>query len=200
VASHHSRFPVCDGDLGQLIGVVHSKRVLASLLETTTVDFRALVDPACFVLENNTGLELLEIFRERNQQMAFIVDEYGAIVGLVTLQDLLEAITGQFGLTTADDSRAHKRSDGSWLLDGSLALPELAECLNVTSFPEQENAHYHTLSGLILLLLDRVPSVGDAIEWNGWHLEVVDMDGRRIDKILATPLPPADIDEPGTRD
>jgi putative hemolysin len=200
IQSQHSRFAVCDGDLGQMLGIVHTKRLMAALFETGQVDFRALVEPASYVLENNTGLELLELFRERNQQMAFLVDEYGSIVGMVTLQDLLEAVTGQFGLASSDDSRAHQRADGSWLLDGALPLPELAECLGVSRFPEQESAHYHTLSGLILLLLDRLPATGDQVDWNGWHFEVVDMDSRRIDKVLATPRPPEETDEPGMTD
>jgi len=199
IASGHSRFPVCDGDLAQMLGVVHTKRVMASLVEHGKVDFKALAEPAAYVLENNTGLELLEHFRASNQQMAFIVDEYGSIVGMVTLQDLLEAVTGQFGLTSATNSRAHRREDGSWLLDGALALPELSECLGIQHFPEEEEAHYHTLSGLILLLLDRLPTVGDVVEWSGWRLEVVDMDGRRIDKVLATLIPPP-TEEPGAND
>ncbi|MDR0780535.1 MAG: hemolysin family protein [Pseudomonadales bacterium] len=185
-ASQHSRFAVCDGDLGQMLGVVHTKHLVAALFETGSVDVRALVEPASYVLASNTGLELLELFRERNQQMAFLVDEYGSIVGMVTLQDLLEAVTGQFGLASSDASRAQQRDDGSWLLDGALPLPELAECLGVSRFPEQENAHYHTLSGLILLLLDRLPTTGDHVDWGGWRFEVIDMEGRRIDKVLAS--------------
>ncbi|MDR2212180.1 MAG: hemolysin family protein [Pseudomonadales bacterium] len=201
IHSHHSRFPVCDGDLGQMLGVVHTKRLMGALFENGNehgaIDFRALVEPASYVLENNTGLELLELFRERNQQMAFIVDEYGSIVGMVTLQDLLEAVTGHFGLASAADSRAHQREDGSWLLDGALPLPELAECLGVSRFPEQDSAYYHTLSGLILLLLDRLPATGDKLDWNGWRFEVIDMDGRRIDKVLASRQPPGIMDELG---
>ncbi|HWK53971.1 MAG TPA: hemolysin family protein [Hyphomicrobiales bacterium] len=197
--TRHSRFPVCDGSLSQLLGIVHAKQIMASLIEKHSVDFRELLQPACYVLENNTGLELLELFREQDQEMAFIVDEYGSIVGMVTLQDLLEAVTGQFGPAGHDDSRAIRREDGSWLLDGSLPLPELADCLGVSNFPEQQNAHYHTLSGLILLLLDRLPATGDLVDWNGWRFEVVDMDARRIDKVLASVLPPvrADSDDMG---
>jgi putative hemolysin len=146
-----------------------------------------------FVPESLTGMELLQNFRASGRQLAFVVDEYGEVLGIVTLRDVLEAITGEFRSGRAEDQWAVMRDDGSWLLDGLMPVPELKDRLGLKALPEEER--YHTVSGLLMMLLGRLPQTGDKTDWDGWRFEIVDMDGKRIDKVLASVLrsdtPPA---------
>lgn len=186
--SEHSRFPVCQGGLHSLLGVVNAKQLLAQTLKGGLTDFSAQLQPCVYVPETLTGMELLEHFRLSGTQMVFVVDEYGEIQGLVTLQDLLEAVTGEFVPRNLEDSWAVEREDGSWLLDGMIPVPELKDTLDLKSVPEEDKGLYHTLSGLLMWLLGRMPDTGDVTEWEGWRLEVIDLDGKRIDKVLASRL------------
>lgn len=187
--SEHSRFPVCQGGLQTLLGVVNAKQLLAQTLAGGLTDFSTQqLQPCVYVPETLTGMELLEHFRLSGTQMVFVVDEYGEIQGLVTLQDLLEAVTGEFVPRNIEDSWAVQREDGSWLLDGMIPVPELKDTLDLASVPEEDKGLYHTLSGLLMWLLGRMPVTGDTIEWKGWRLEVVDLDGKRVDKVLASSL------------
>jgi putative hemolysin len=151
-----------------------------------------------YVPESLTGMELLEQFRASSTQMVFVIDEYGEIQGLVTLQDVLEAVTGEFKPRKPEDAWAVQREDGSWLLDGLIPLPELKDRLDLKAAPEEEKGRYHTLSGLIMWLLGRLPHTGDIVEWEQWRFEVVDLDGKRVDKVLASRLPEAET--PGTNE
>jgi len=186
--SEHSRFPVCQGGLQSLLGVVNAKQLLAQTLKGGLTDFSAQLQPCVYVPETLTGMELLEHFRLSGTQMVFVVDEYGEIQGLVTMQDLLEAVTGEFVPRNLEDSWALQRDDGTWLLDGMIPVPELKDTLDLKSVPEEDKGLYHTLSGLLMWLLGRMPVTGDVMEWGGWRLEVVDLDGKRIDKVLASPV------------
>lgn len=121
--------------------------------------------------------------------MVFVIDEYGELQGLVTLQDVLEAVTGEFKPRNAEDAWAVQRDDGSWLLDGLIPIPELKDLLDLKETPEEGKGRYHTLSGMMMWLLGRLPRTGDIAEWQHWRLEVVDLDGKRIDKVLASELP-----------
>ena len=136
--------------------------------------------------ETLTGMELLDHFRTSGTQMVFVVDEYGEIQGLVTLQDMLEAVTGEFVPRNLEDSWAIQRQDGSWLLDGLIPVPELKDTLELKCVPEEDKGLYHTLSGLMMWLLGRMPRTGDIMTWESWTLEIVDLDGQRIDKVLAS--------------
>ncbi|MCS6944960.1 MAG: transporter associated domain-containing protein, partial [Sutterellaceae bacterium] len=149
-------------------------------------NFAAGVMPPVFVPESLTGMELLENFRASAAHMAIVVDEYGEIQGLVTPQDLLEAIAGEFKTPSVDDAWAIQRQDGSWLLDGLIPIPELKDRLGLDAVPEEEHGRYNTLSGMLMLLLGRLPHTGDVVNWQDWRFEIIDMDGRRIDKVLAT--------------
>lgn len=131
-------------------------------------------------------MELLEQFRTNHLQMTFVVDEYGTIKGMVTLRDLLEAVTGEFTPLNDEDAWAIQREDGAWLLDGIIPIPEMKDRLKLTSLPDEDKGRYHTLGGMMMLLLGKVASPTDYVEWQGWRFEVVDMDGKKIDKILAT--------------
>ncbi|MEI6756264.1 MAG: HlyC/CorC family transporter [Chlorobium sp.] len=186
--SEHSRFPVCNGGLQSLLGVVNAKQLLSKTLKGGLTEFTSQLQPCVYVPETLTGMELLDHFRTSGTQMVFVVDEYGEIQGLVTLQDMLEAVTGEFVPRNSEDSWAVERKDGSWLLDGLIPVPELKDTLELKSVPEEDKGLYHTLSGLMMWLLGRMPQTGDIMTWENWSLEIVDLDGQRIDKVLASPL------------
>ncbi len=188
--SEHSRFPVCHGGLQSLLGVVNAKQLLAQTIKGALTNLAEHLQPCVFVPETLTGMELLEHFRTSGTQMVFVVDEYGEIQGLVTLQDMLEAVTGEFVPRNIEDSWAIQREDGSWLLDGLIPVPELKDTLELRYVPEEDKGVYHTLSGLVMWLLGRMPQTGDIALWENWRLEVVDMDSKRIDKVLATRIEP----------
>lgn len=188
IESEYSRFPVCDGGLDKVLGVIHAKQTLASVARGETPDYSANLHPSIYVPETLTGMELLAQFRNNHMQMAFVIDEYGEVEGIVTLQDVLEAVTGEFSPRNADDAWAVQREDGSWLLDGAIPIPEMKDRLELKDVPEKDKGRYHTLSGMMMLLLGKVPATGDHVDWEGWRFEVVDMDGKRIDKVMATPL------------
>ncbi|HXF46212.1 MAG TPA: hemolysin family protein [Burkholderiaceae bacterium] len=192
VESEHSRFPVVRGGLREVVGVLSARQLLQQLARGERPNFAAGVTPPVYVPESLTGMELLENFRASSAHMALVVDEYGEIQGLVTPQDLLEAIAGEFKTPSVEDAWAVQRPDGSWLLDGLIPIPELKDRLGVDTVPEEEYGRYNTLSGMVMLLLGRLPHTGDSVSWKNWRFEIVDMDGRRIDKVLATPVPQQD--------
>lgn len=191
VNSDHSRFPVCKGSVGQIIGVISSKRILKRTIKGNGGDLRDELQPAVFVPESLTGMKLLEQFRVTGMQMVFVIDEYGELQGLVTLQDLLEALAGEFRPPNPEEVWAVQREDGSWLLDGLTPIPELKDRLGLKAVPEEKKGRYHTLSGMLMWLIDRLPRTGDSVEWERWRFEVVDLDGNRVDKVLAMRLPEA---------
>ena len=188
--SDHARFPVVRGGMDHLQGVINARQWLSRALRDSkhTLEDQPL-QTALYVPETITGMELLDNFRLSDVHMAFVIDEYGEVQGIVTLQDLIEAITGEFQPRDPETSWALQREDGSWLLDGHIPVPELKDRLNLDSVPEEERGRYHTLSGMVMLLTGRLPKVTDTVQWENWKLEVVDMDGKTIDKVLATRLP-----------
>jgi putative hemolysin len=167
--------------------------LIAPLAEGQMPVLADLLQPPVFVPETLSGMELLDHFRVSEAQLVFVVDEYGAVQGVITVRDVLEAITGEFRSGRAEDQWAMMRDDGSWLLDGLMPIPELKDRLGLGALPEEER--YHTVSGLLMMLLGRLPQTGDKTDWDGWRFEIVDMDGKRIDKVLASALksdtPPA---------
>lgn len=186
VDSEHSRFPVCRGGLHDVLGIINAKQVLNQQLRGGPLDLAAQLLPAVYVPESLTGMDLLDHFRASGTQIVLVVDEYGEVLGLVTLQDVLEAVTGEFQPRNQEDAWAVQRDDGSWLLDGLIPIPELKDRLELRSVPEEDKGRYHTLSGLMMWLLGRMPQTGDHVSWEGWQLEVVDLDGKRVDKVLAS--------------
>ncbi|TXH64568.1 MAG: HlyC/CorC family transporter [Tolumonas sp.] len=184
--SEHSIFPVCRGGLNELLGVITARQVMVQTIQGLALDLEALCQPCTYIPETLSGMELLEHFRTSGSYMAFVVDEYSEFQGIVTVQDVLESLTGEFYQEDDDDAWAVRREDGSWLLDGLIPVMELKDCLQLEHLPEEERNRYHTLSGLVMLLLGRVPVTGDILEIENWRLEVVDMDGMRIDKVLAS--------------
>lgn len=190
IGSDHSRFPVCRGGMNEVLGVITAKRLLRLQLKG---DLPAGIGehllPVVYVPESMTGMKLLEQFRVSGVQMVFVVDEYGEVLGLVTLQDLLEALAGEFKSRDPEDVWAVHRKDGSYLLDGLIPIPEFKDLLGLKAVPEEEKGLYYTLSGMMMWLIGRVPRTGDVTEWDGWRFEVVDMDGNRIDRVLASQMP-----------
>ncbi len=182
----HSRYPVCGGGLDDVIGVITAQELLQQFASTQTADLRTGLQPAVFVPETLSGMELLEHFRGSVSQMVFVVDEYGEVQGVITLRDVLEAITGEFTTDEEENAWAIQREDGSWLIDGLIPVPELKDRLALKSLPDEDRGRYNTMAGLVMMLLGRLPQTTDHVEWEGWRFEVVDMDGKRIDKVLAS--------------
>jgi putative hemolysin len=189
--SNHSRFPVCRGGLDEILGIITSKQLFNQTLRGGKADLTHQLQTPVFVPESLTGMELLEQFRASSTHTVFVIDEYGEVQGMVTLQDVLEAVTGEFQPHSLEEAWAVQREDGSWLLDGLIPVPELKDRLDLKAVPEEERGRYHTLSGMVMWLLGRLPHTGDITVWEEWRLEVVDLDGKRIDKVLATRVPPA---------
>lgn len=187
IAEHgHTRYPVCRGGLDDVLGVLGAHSLLGPLARGERLELAGLLQPPVFVPETLSGMELLEHFRLSGAQLVFVVDEYGAVQGVISERDVLEAITGEFGAPTDDDAWAVQREDGSWLMDGLIPVPELKDRLELKELPDEERGRYNTLAGMIMLLLGRLPKTTDAVSWQGWRFEVVDLDGKRVDKVLVS--------------
>jgi len=182
----HSRYPVCRSGLDEVIGVLAAHRLLAPMARGEAFSLAEYLTPPVFVPETLSGMELLEHLRASGSELVFVVDEYGAVQGVITERDVLEAITGEFSSPAEDDAWAVQRADGSWLLDGLIPVPELKDRLEMKELPEEDRGRYNTLAGMIMLLLGRLPATGDVVEWDRWRFEVVDLDGKRVDKVLVT--------------
>jgi putative hemolysin len=184
--SGHTRFPVCRGSLDDVRGVLSVASLLQPLARGGDIVIADHLDPPVFVPETLSGMELLENFRSSGTDLVFVVDEYGAVQGVIAERDLLEAITGEIGADSPDDAWAVQRPDGGWLMDGLIPVPELKDRLEIKELPEEDRGRYNTLAGMIMLLLGRLPRTADAVLWEGWRFEVVDLDGKRVDKVLVT--------------
>lgn len=185
VESGYSRFPVCRDNLDNVLGVVRAKDLLARSLGGEPLDLKAALHPPAFAPESATVSQILELFKGSQLHLALVLDEYGGTQGLVTLQDILEAIVGEVEVA---EPQAIQRQDGSWLLDGALSVMEFKELFKIGVLPEEDRGYYQTLGGLVMLFLGRIPTAGDQFQWGNWRFEVMDMDGKRVDKILVTPL------------
>jgi putative hemolysin len=193
----YSRYPVYRGDESDVVGVVEVKRLLYSFTEGRPELFDHLAKPL-FIPATARALDLLEEFRDAETPLALVVDEYGDIDGLVTVNDLLSAVVGasQIGHAGADDSAPIvRRDDGSWLIDGALSTDDLRELLQIVRLPGEEDHDFHTAAGMVMSALGRIPHTGETFDWGGYRFEVVDLDGARIDKLLVTFLPQAEIVE-----
>ncbi len=191
----HSWYPVCRGSLDDVIGIISVAQLL-QLGHGHAGTIEPHVMPANFVPETLTGMALLDQLRKRSGRMVFVVDEYGVVQGLLTPRDLLEAITGELKPGAQIDAWATPRDDGSWLLDGLMPVHELKARLDIREeLPDEDRGRYNTLAGLLLAVSGRLPDTGDRIDCAGWTFEVVDLDGKRIDKILAFSRPSSKITE-----
>ena len=192
LTSKHSRLLVCDGSLDDIKGLCSTRYLLQQVVDTGKVDFTAHMIPAVYVPESLTGLELLDHFKENDVPLVIVVDEYGSMQGIVSPRDVLEAIAGEFKNVPGEEDWAVKREDGSLLVDGMMPVPELKDQLNLKALPNEADGRYNTLAGMIIWMTGHLPKTGDVVTWDNWRFEVVDMDGRRIDKVLVSCLEEAE--------
>ena len=182
-----SHFPVCRGSLDDLVGVVHIKELISyGLLAGVSFPVADVAHKPLFVPETMPALKLLETFKTVRTHVAFIVNEYGGTEGLITLNDLVESLVGDISRGSEPAApRAVQRADGSWLLDARLPVHELVELLGVSPEVEAALPDVSTVAGLVISILGRIPKETEFADWHGWRLEVVDMDGMRVDQVLA---------------
>jgi putative hemolysin len=184
-----SLFPVCKGRLDNIIGMVQAKDLLSCTMKDQRVDLRSALLPPLIIPESMRALKILEKFKQTGIHLAMVIDEYGAVQGVVALSDIMEAIVGDIPhIEELAEPEIMQREDGSWLVDGSVAIEEFKEALALESLPEEENGLYQTMGGFVMMHLEKVPSTGDHFEWGGYRFEVVDMDEKRVDKLLVAPL------------
>jgi putative hemolysin len=188
----HEILPLCDGGLEHVLGFVRARRVLEGVLAGRPLDLEALVEPALFVPEAMTIMRLLEEFKRRNLSAALVVDEFGDVEGIVSLTDVVTAIVGDLPADAGQEPAIVGRDDGSWLLDGALDVAILAQTLEDDSLALDggPGQRYHTLGGLAMASLGRMPRTGDSFTRGRYRFEIVDMDGNRVDRVLATLRPP----------
>ncbi|GAB3017374.1 hemolysin family protein [Niabella terrae] len=177
----HSIYPICDGELDDLKGVISLKDLYTN---KDNVPFRELMRPALFVPDNNTAFKVMEKFKESQLHSCFIVDEYGSILGMITLKDILEAIIGDMPEDDDDEYEVIRREDGSFLVDGQLPFYDFLSYFDKAEWMNEGEQEFDTIAGFILHKLKRIPGPSDKLEWNGFAFEIIDMDGHRIDKVL----------------
>ncbi len=181
IGEPHSVYPICDGEIDNLKGVVSIKDLYVSPDSTL---FKELMQPALFVPENNSPYQVLEKFKESRLHSCFIVDEYGSILGLITLNDILEAIVGEMPQPDVPDYQIIEREDGTYLIDGQIPFYDFLSRFDKAEWMNEGEHDFDTLAGFILHQLEKIPKPGAKLDWKGFKIEVVDMDGHRIDKVL----------------
>ncbi len=181
----HSWYPVCRGSLDDVVGKISVADLLALGIHapSTLATYAVAIS---FVPETLSGMELLEQFRSKSGRLVLVVDEYGVVQGLLTPRDLLEAITGELQLGVHTLAWAIRREDGSWLIDGLMPVSELKVRMEIDDLPDEDRGRYNTVAGLLMSVSGHLPVTGEKIQCNGWLFEVVELDGRRIDKVLAS--------------
>ena len=184
IESNFSRYPVRQGSLDAIVGIVKARDLLVQSLNNEPILLKNFLKPAFFVPETMFASRALEVLKEKGTDMLLVIDEFGALQGLLTIHDILEEIVGEMEF---EEPQATQRQDGSWLLDGMLEVDEFKEIFQLPVLPHEDE--YETLSGFVMVSLGRVPQPSDRFEWNGLKFEVMDMDGRRVDKVLVTTLP-----------
>jgi putative hemolysin len=186
MTSTHSRYPVFRGSIDMVHGVVMAKDLLNKALTDQKLDVEGCIRPADIVPDTVSALDVLETLRRSPLQMVVVVDEYGSVEGLVTIADVLAAIVGTVStVADADESAIIQRADGSWLIDADLDVGLVADKIECKALDDPDR-DYETLAGFVLSVTKEIPSTGDIVEWRGWRFEVIDMDGRRIDKVLVS--------------
>ena len=190
VASSHSRFPVARGSLDHIVGMAKEKDLLAGCMGGTPLNLTEAAQPALFVPGAIPAFRLLEIFKKSRTHVALVVDEYGEVEGLVTINDFFEDLVGEVASADEPQERhAVQRPDGSWLIDGNMLAHDVKELLNLAELPSEKRGSYLTLGGLVMMQVGRIPVAGDGFDAVGLRFEVVDMDGKRVDKVLVESLP-----------
>ena len=188
----HTIMPLCDGGLEHVVGFVRSVRALAALCHGTTIDLRAVAEPPLFVPQSMSLMRLLEHFKRTHQPIALVLDEFGDVEGLVSIMDVVSAIVGELPLEPGEEAPVVRRGDGSWLVEGTLDVEAVARAVGDAEKTLPDDAtpsRYRTLAGLAMLTLGRVPKTGDTFDKGPYRVEIVDMDGRRVDRVLLTRRP-----------
>ncbi|MFN8498149.1 MAG: hemolysin family protein [Anaerolineae bacterium] len=185
-ANHHSQYPVIEGSPDRVLGIAATKDLWPEAMGEP-IAVRPATRPALFVPETLLALTLLDTFRESGERVAIVTDEYGGTQGLISITDVLRVIVGAVAAEAADEPGAVRRDDGSWLVDGGLSVEEMSDIVGVALPPEEDRADYQTVGGFVMAQLGRVPRAGETFAWQGFGFEVMDMDGRRVDKVLVTP-------------
>jgi putative hemolysin len=180
----YSRFPVCQGSLDNVLGIVKARKLLTRSLAGEPIHLKECLSPALFIPETTFASRALEVFKESNKEMVLVIDEFGGVTGLLTINDVLEEIVGDIEVS---EPQVTQRQDGSWLLDGMLDIDEFKELFHLGLLPNEND--YETLAGFVMTSLGKIPRSADRFEWEGLRFEVMDMDGRRVDKVLVTTLP-----------
>lgn len=198
--SSYNRFPVCKGDISHIIGIVHAGSLFEQVIHgksLANVDIEAATRPPLFVPETISAMQLLETLKKNRAELALVIDEYGEIEGIVTLSDVLGALVGDVSVIDEHhEVDGVRRDDGSWLIDGGVSFDRFRELLETdVRFPEEASGTYHTLAGFVMTFLGHIPQMSDHFEWEGYRIEVVDMDRNRIDRLLITRLEPPPQDE-----
>ena len=184
----YSLFPVCKDDLDGVVGVVQAKDLFLCADKDEKFDLAGAVLPPLFVPESMRGLKVLERFKETGIHLAIVVDEYGAVQGVVALTDILEAIVGDIPhIDELTEPQMIRREDGSWLIDGMMPIDEFKETFGIEKLPEEDGGLYQTLGGFVIIHFERIPSSGEHFDWGDLRFEVVDMDYNRVDKLLVMP-------------
>jgi magnesium and cobalt exporter, CNNM family len=183
-----ARFPVAQGGLDNILGVVRAKDLLVQQLSDHSWDLKEKMSPLLIIPENAPAMHLLELFKKSRPHLALVVDEYGGIQGLVTLNDILESLVGEIrSQDQGEGPSAVMRDDGSWLVDGLMPIDEFKELIGLRRLPEEGSGNYQTLGGFVMMQMGRVPQQAEHFEWNGLLFEVAAMDGKRVDKVLVSP-------------
>ncbi|MEK7323945.1 MAG: hemolysin family protein [Chloroflexota bacterium] len=198
--SAHALFPVGQGSLDNLLGVANVKELLKRSLAGQSLDLKAVLQPPLLTPEAMPALKVLELFKRSGQGLALVIDEYGGVQGLVTRTDILEALAGDMPVAGEPaEAQAVQRADGSWLLDGTLLIDEFKEHFRIERLPGERRAGYQTVGGFAMSQMGHIPATGESFVWRNLRFEVMDMDGRRVDKVLVTPQPPGSTEPPQTQ-
>ena len=188
--SPHSRFPVCQDSIDECLGFVRVKNILSAYLTGEAINWQTIAQTPMYIADGTKALKVLELFKESGSHIALVTDEYGGVQGLITINDLMQAIVGELPSSeNSDEPMVIQREDGSWLLDGLLSTDELKTLFDRETLPEENKSNYHTLGGLIITCIGKIPQAGDHFQWNDLRFEVVDMDGTRVDKVLVSYIP-----------
>ncbi|CAL63295.2 Conserved hypothetical protein; putative CBS domain; putative membrane protein [Herminiimonas arsenicoxydans] len=193
--SSYNRFPVCRGNISHIIGIVHAGSLFEQMIRgktITSLDIEGATRPPLFVPETISAMQLLETLKKNRAELALVIDEYGEIEGIVTLSDVLGALVGDVSVIDEHhEVDGVRRDDGSWLIDGGVSFDRFRELLETdVRFPEEASGTYHTLAGFVMTFLGHIPQMSDSFEWEGYRIEVVDMDRNRIDRLLITKIDP----------
>ena len=180
----YSRFPVCQGSLDNVLGIVKARELLIRSMAGEAIHLKECLSPALFIPETTFASRALEIFKESDKELVLVIDEFGGVTGMLTINDVIEEIVGDI---ETSEPQITQRQDGSWLLDGMLDIDEFKQLFNLGLLPNE--ADYETLAGFVMTSLGKIPHAADQFEWEGLRFEVVDMDARRVDKVLVTTLP-----------